>query len=684
VDLIRSYTVLDSVVVQQKLYLSTAVPANLRLFADFGLREEIVAGPYTMTVSADRQTLSLSRDRVEVDRAAVGQPLGEELGFNWVAPAADLTPSQVVAFNVSSPRDAANALRDRLQATVDQTRTFIRLELRDPNPFRAAAAVNAVMSRHVQLAADMKTAHLQEQLETLERQLRFVEADLADAERTLEAFRVATITLPSEDTGPIQPGLEMTRDPVFGEYFRMSVEHDVMQRDRERLQEILAVMADSAVPMERLEFIPSVARSSQLTTLLQVLTVERERYRTLTGRYTVDHPLVREVVERTQQLEKVAIPAAVAQLTEQLIAEEALLAGRIASSGENLSQIPPRAIEEARLRRRVQQAVTLYTELSNRFEAANLARASSVPDVRILDAAAVPEFPANDQRSRLAGMVFLGILGLGVVAVILLDRFDPRLRTPDDVSGVVGLRMLGAIPRAHHPKDGGDVVNADQLHEAFRELRTNVLYAYGSAGPIVITISSAGASEGKSFVTTKLGIAFAELGRRTLIVDADTRRGDIHRVLGAQRKPGLTDYLRGTADGRAILQTTSHPRLDFISCGGRAANSPDLIGSRQMARVVNALRQRYEVVLIDSPPLGAGSDPLVLATMAGNLLFVVRSGTTHKVLTQVKLEPLRHLPVRLLGVVLNDYVPDRVSAYRYYANYLPGYAAATEGEAAAD
>jgi capsular exopolysaccharide synthesis family protein len=167
-------------------------------------------------------------------------------------------------------------------------------------------------------------------------------------------------------------------------------------------------------------------------------------------------------------------------------------------------------------------------------------------------------------------------------------------------------------------------------------------------------------------------------------VDADTRRGSLHSLLGSHRKPGLTDYLAGAAEGRAILQSTSHPRLDLIASGGRVPNSPELIGSRHMARVVTALRQRYEVVLIDSPPMGAGSDATILATMTGHMLFVVRSGTTHKVLTQVKLAPLRHLPVRLLGVVLNDYVPDRLTAYRYYGSYLPGYAAVSEPDAAAD
>jgi tyrosine-protein kinase Etk/Wzc len=186
--------------------------------------------------------------------------------------------------------------------------------------------------------------------------------------------------------------------------------------------------------------------------------------------------------------------------------------------------------------------------------------------------------------------------------------------------------------------------------------------------------------EGKTLVTTNLGVSFAELGLRTVILDADTRRGDVHHFLGGNRTPGLTDFLESSASGDDVIQSTSHAGLDFIGSGTRVSHSPELLSSRRMGDLLAALRKLYDVILVDSPPLGAGADPLVLGSITGHMLYVVRSGSTEKDFAMTKLEPLDRLPIRVMGVVLNDYVPDKLSAYRYYGSYLPGYEAGAEGE----
>jgi capsular exopolysaccharide synthesis family protein len=413
---------------------------------------------------------------------------------------------------------------------------------------------------------------------------------------------------------------------------------------------------------------------------LERLTSIRAEYRLLLQVYTPEHPPAQELAERIRRLEEEEIPELFSQLVNQLREEERQLASRIEASGTEIAQIPPRAIEEARLRRGVDIAEALYTELRGRYEEASLARASSIPDVRILDRAVIPDGPANDQRARLAGMLFLGFLGAGLAGAVLLDRVDSRLRTPDQISRAFGLTVLGTVPRIEpsRNKKVKTAANASEVTEAFRGLRTNLLYAYGSAGPMVITVSSSGPEEGKTTVTSNLARSFAELGRRVVIVDADTRRGDLHRVFSGLRKPGLTDLLRATASGEEVLQHGDQPKLDFIGSGTQVASSPELLSSRRMGWLLTALKKRYDVILVDSPPLGAGADALVLSSLTSHLVLVVRSGETDREFTKAQIEPLSRLPVRILGVVLNDFAPDRLSGYRYYSSYLPGYEAGAE------
>ncbi|MGH6691736.1 MAG: tyrosine-protein kinase family protein, partial [Gammaproteobacteria bacterium] len=188
--------------------------------------------------------------------------------------------------------------------------------------------------------------------------------------------------------------------------------------------------------------------------------------------------------------------------------------------------------------------------------------------------------------------------------------------------------------------------------------------------PLAVTLTSPGASDGKSFVTSNLAIAFADMGHRTIVVDGDVRRGTVHQLMGTTHKPGLTDYLAGQATRDQIVQNTRYSLLDMIGCGSRGEAGPKLLGSTAMTRLIDELRSEYDVILVDSPPLGACVDPMILGTLTRNLVLVLRTGTTDRAMAESKLLILDRLPVRVVGAVLND-VPAR-GPYRYYS-YLSGY-----------
>jgi len=266
-------------------------------------------------------------------------------------------------------------------------------------------------------------------------------------------------------------------------------------------------------------------------------------------------------------------------------------------------------------------------------------------------------------------------LGLGVLGAIVLDRADPKVRYPEQVSRDLGVPILGAVPhlRAKEPVE---------VIEALRGLRLNVLHEYGAETPVLVTVTSPGPGDGKSFLSANLALTFADGGHRTLLVDGDIRRGTLHRRFKVNRRPGLVDYLCGQAgmEQELIVQETPYPRLSLIGCGTRTQRAPEVLGSPAMTQLLAELRERYDVIVVDSPPLTAGVDPFILGTATGSLLLVLRTGHSHRDVTGAKLEVLDRLPIRLLGAVMND-VP-REAAYGYYAYYsyyLPGYEAVDEG-----
>ncbi|OYV71888.1 MAG: hypothetical protein B7Z72_05990, partial [Gemmatimonadetes bacterium 21-71-4] len=361
-------------------------------------------------------------------------------------------------------------------------------------------------------------------------------------------------------------------------------------------------------------------------------------------------------------------------LIQTLTGRTRSLTDAIAQTADSLRAIPPRATEEARLMRRVALATSLFNTLQQRYDETRIAQATDVSDVRILDPAGVPPWPTKNTAPRLLLLAVLGGFGLASLGSVLMDRWDPRFQYPEQVSRDMGIAILGTIPHVRTARDG--TLGDPAFREAMRGVRMNIAFAYGAAGPVTLTVTSPGSADGKSFVALWLARAFGEAGRRTVIVDADVRRGALHRRCDLLRKPGLTDLLKGDVPLERVVRATGMPGLDLITSGTRMDDGPELLAGPAMRSLVGDLRARFDVVVFDSPPLSAGIDPFVLASLSANMLLVIRTGLSVRELTYTKLEALNRLPIRLLGAVLND-VPD-TAPFAYYSNYLPGYEAEAE------
>lgn len=672
VDLLQSFVVLDSVVLENRLYLG-AQERNSALWQSFRLKEQFRAGGYRLAVDPSGESYRIETgEGVPLVEGSVGDSIGPDLGFIWTPPDSALTGGLVEEFNVRVPREVAVSLRNRLEVQFNPAGHFLHVSLSGQDPEHIASVLNAVSERLVQVAADLKRAKLAELSEILQDQLVYAQRNLEDAERSLEDFRVGTITLPSDRGAPVSAGLEYTRDPVFQNYFALKVEADQLRRDREAILRIMDEWEETGdVPVISLEVIESVQQSSEMSQALTDLTDMRAELRSALLRYTEEHPEVERLRRDIRQQEEEVIPRMINTVLADLGAREREINQLIGSAGGELREIPPRAIEEARLRRSVTIAENLYTSLQQRYEEARLATASSIPDLRVLSPAIVPQSPSSNQKPRILLLGLVGSLGLGFLLALVRDRLDPRIRYPEQVTDGLGLPILGGIPEMKRNKPE----QARQVREAMRSLRMNLTHAHGSAGPILVTISSPGPADGKSFVTSNLALSFAELGRRTLVVDGDVRRGTLHHILDTERKPGLTDMLAGHAWDREVVRSTAYENLDILPSGTRSQAAPELLASAEARELLLGFRSEYDVILVDTPPLGAGVDPFVLSTISGNLLLVVRTGGTDRELAEAKLDLLDRLPVRLLGVVLNGVPKER--SYRYYS-YTAGYEATNE------
>ena len=674
-DLLKSYSIADSVVMGLALYLEPDKAADSVVFRGFELnRRRFVPGEYTLKVAGARYTL---RDKIGVvnETGIVSDSIGRSAGFFWRPSKAVLGSDRTVEFRVRTPRETSVDILKRLNVQLLQGSNLISLRLSGTPQQKPAETLNAWGEQFVRIAADLKTARLSQFVKILSSQRAEAEQRLKSAELALQQFRVNTIALPSEGMA-VKPGVNgiELRDPVFDNFFQERLTLQTLQRDRAALDRAAAMVSPGNIPIEALLSIPVVATDPGALTLresLKELAQKQTDLRVLRERFVNDSlPVMKTALFGLQQLQGTTIPQQLAAFRQELAKRESTMGGAVARSTNELQGIPSRSIQQEAYRRELDNATQLYSSLQARFAEAVLSEKSAIPDVRILDQAVMPMEPSKNTAPRIILMAIAASLGLGVGLAFLLDRVDRRFRYPAQATRDLSLQILGVVPVV----DQGRRASAEKVAnvvEAFRTLRMNVRYACMPSQRVTLSVTSPGPGDGKSLVASNLALSFAEGGWRTVLVDADLRRGFLNETFDLPATPGLVEYLEGTSLLDDVLNATHHANLTVIAGGTRHRRAPELLATPRMQELVATLARSFDAIIIDTPPLGAGSDAYAIATATSNVALVLREGTTDVRMAKAKLETLDRLPVTVIGAILNGVQTDD-GVYQYYS-YDPTY-----------
>jgi succinoglycan biosynthesis transport protein ExoP len=678
IELFRSFRIVDQVVRELSLYLQPADPADAPLFAGFTLADRYLAGDYELQIDRPRKAWTLRNTAgVVISRGSAGDSVGANIGFRWRLPgtAFEGSDEKRVGFRVATPRETSSSVLRRLESRSMGGSNFLGLTYRDTDPQLAARTLNTWLGEYVRVAVDLKRRNVTEFANILEGQLRYAERATQEAETAYQRFRVNTITLPT-DAVPIAAGAQGglgTGDPAISSFFEQKIAYDDLRQDREALERSIANAANGSAPYEGLLLIPSVSQSpaaqglrdafTSLYAMRAKLNVERQTF-------TDEYPTVKELKANLDVLHNRTIPELAIQLLARLRDREADYQRRIAGASRELQEIPPRTIEEMRLKRAVTVAEALYTNLKGRYAEAQLAEASATPDVSLLDTAIAPLSPVKNTAPAIVLMAIGGGLAAAIALALLLDGMDRRIRYTEHVTTELGLGIAGTIPRA--PKNGSDVSAPErvvQFVESFRSLRMHVMHSI-PGHQLTLAVTSAAPGDGKSLVSANLALSFAEAGLRTVLVDGDTRRGTLHRMFGMKVTGGLTDFLDGGFRTEEVVRLTPHANLSFVSSGRRDSRSPELLVSPKLKLLVKELSETFDVVIFDTPPLAAGIDGFAISAAAGSILMVLRMDKTERRLVNAKLAVLDRLPVNIMGAVLNGV--SLTGEFEYYG-YAAGY-----------
>lgn len=659
-ELVTSNAVLDTVVRQRRLFVTPLTSADSAALATFDVGARVIPGKYRLIVDKNGRAWRLElEDGTVVQRGRVGQPVGDNAGFEWTPTAAMLKPGTTINFSVRAIPDAAAALAGDIKARLDPAGNFLRLQLKGGNAAATAATLNTITERIVAVRTDMKRTRYEELATVLDEQYTHAKQTLMEAEEALREFRVRTADRPMIMQAP-GGGLSVEGSGVASQ---LREENEQRRRDRAQILQLASRATTGSVSVELWNSIPSVQKSPVMQSALADLGKKQAELRGLRLQYTEEAAPVKQLQTDLATLEHQQIPSLARFLAQDIGEVAEVTRPRVDAAVGQLRAAPNLAMEQDRLVREQRMAEEQFARVDKEYSTAKLGLVSSLPDVRVLDPAVAPRRPASDYGPLLILLAMVASFGVAAVGVNLRDKMDPKVRYPEQITGRMQLQILGAVPHVSWRLGaGGD--GPAQVIEALRGLRLRVLHAHSGDGPLALTITSPGIGDGKSFVSLNLALSFADAGYRTLLVDGDTRRGVQHKALKTPSTPGLTDVVAGRVPLEQALRQTSYPGLSFLSSGTRMQRAPERLLSQNMRDLMVKLRSMYDVVIMDSPPLGAGADPLVLGTLTENLLLVLRTGQSDINLASTKLEVLNALPVRVIGAVLNDVRSSGV--YRYY------------------
>jgi capsular exopolysaccharide synthesis family protein len=615
------------------------------------------------------------------EEGIAGDSIGRRAGFAW-APSKALLGERSIKFQVRQPREVSNEIVGRrLQIGLAEGEGLIQMRLNGKLTQKPAETLNAWGEEFVKIAKQLKAARVTASSKVLEQQRADAQKQLEDAERKYEQFRVSTIALPS-DAMSIQGGGGMStvrNDPVMDNFTSSKYALEALRRDRVQLERVRAQLRSDYVPVEALLAVgvvntdPAAANLRvDLNEYIQVLAQVRDLRRTLQD---ITPPLSIKL-EQLRNLQSRAIPQDLDAFLRQVRTKENQLAGVVTQSSGELARIPQRTTQQESLRRDRDAAAQLFTLLDQRYHEAQLAEKSVTPDVGVLDAAVLPSAPTDNTAPRLIAFGLAAGLGLGLALAVLIDRVDRRFRYPQQATHGLGLQILGAVPVVDQTRPQSPERVA-QIVEAFRAIRMNVRYACMPSPRVTLTVTSPSPHDGKSLIASNLALSFAEGGWRTVLVDGDLRRGQLNATFDLPSGPGLVEYLEGTSLLGEVVQPTAHDNLSLVATGTRHRRGPELLATPRMKQLVAALAAEFDAVIVDSPPLGAGTDAYALGTATTHVALVMRRAATDLKLAEAKLQVFDQLPAQVIGAVLNE-VNSEAGMYQYFS-YDPDYVLVEDG-----
>ena len=599
----------------------------------------------------------------------------------------------------------------------------IRLTLTSVDPQEAAILANAIANEYYFLDLEFNLGEVVEMKDFLEEQLEKIEKDLVKAEENLREYQERESVFSLDETARVLiDQLSTFEASYYTSLADLKVTKDRLSNQQELLNErekwIVKEAINTTNPLivELRKSIAEVEAEKITVMTVQGLTMEHEGIKEMDSRIG---DLKQRLFQEAQNLTSLGLsPQEQSQISLDLLknvlfsnVEVIALETKtteykhlVDQYVDQLNMLPERSLKYARLDRERQVNEKYYILMKTKYQESRITEASKMSNVRIVDSAIPPERPVKPKKKLTLMLgLFIGF-GLGVGITFIKEYLDHSVRSIEDlqkfglsaISIVPSINIKSAVRKAQkgsnsvEDQEGEFSLKArlvshydpkSSVAESYRTLRTNIQFMSPDKPMKSILVSSAGPGDGKSTTVANLAITFANLGKKTLLIDADLRKPILHKVFDVQRAPGLIHVIVEEINDNDIIQKTGISDLYIVTSGDIPPNPSELLASQKLRDFLERMKGEFEIVLLDSPPIIAVTDASILSRVSDAIMLVVKAGSTDTRVLGRALELLSQVGCNLIGATLNCVdISSGYGSYSYYYNYYYYYGEGKKGK----
>lgn len=621
------------------------------------------------------------------DRVVARLHLDEDPDFLGLP--AGKTPTDEEKRDLIANKVPSRTLQGRMNVEPVRDSMMVLVTFDDRDPRRATEIANEIVLAYRAQNIEYRRAITQEANAELRTMVdRYRERKEAADQELLEFERKHRIGSFQSEKASLEDRLKLLNDRQ-GQLLVLKADLDARMS---RIKRIEAAQDPTMIPLETL------LNNGLIASLKGKLTELRDQRKALSYVYDSKHHKIEALDGQIAQIldairAEVKTHLASARGEHEQVVSALREVGRlIDAANRSLVELGSLQVEFNALAEKKKDSTEVYDQVRSRYTEISLSAQVETNNVRIHELAQIPSRPVRpDLRINLALAGAIGLL-IGLGLAFLVEQLDNSVKTRDEVERLTGVPCLGMVPSIPGPRKRGrrskDVTLKQRdfyvfenpksvISEAIATIRTNLLFIDSTKTIRTLLVTSGGPWEGKSTVSIALSVTFARNGTRTLLIDTDMRRPRLHRTFGMEADVGLSSLLLGTAKIEESVRGTSVPGLDILPCGPVPPNPSELLRMDKLGRLLEQLHTRYDMVVLDSPPVIPVADPRILSSMVDGVVLVVKLGhTTLDALAQVHRE-LTAVGAPLLGTILNDLDVRRPGYYGYgyygYGHYGYGH-----------